>query len=383
MARFGAEHLGAFFDQEVNPGAAERDETRTVIPRSTFTRAAEIGLLNYLLPSDVGGLDGSRRLFGLLLEQVGYYSEDPSYGTMLAMFADVPNVIYRAHGPAAPILTDRYVRPMARGELLGTFAYTDYGDAFAFQARCRQDGDGFVLHGVKCLQTGGELADLFVVYVRDEQNGMKVFLLERDQPGLSLTPVTTMGHRSAGLTQLHMDDVRVPASHLLSTQDGLADAQVFLNSRRIYVVCPLVGVMQRTTELCTSHLGTVIREGRPLTQAQTVQARLGNMSARCQCAQAILHAALDRIDRGEVNDVFDPFISSAKFMLTEHAVEVCERAIRLTGWRGYSDELPFGRFYRAAMGALTGQTAQDVLEIQLGVIAIAQQELSLHVKGTT
>lgn len=190
--------------------------------------------------------------------------------------------------------------------------------------------------------------------------------LSRSRPGL----------RSAGLTRLRLNDVVLGEERDLSGADGLADAQIFLNSRRMFLVCPMVGAMNRIIEACVRHLDGTVREGRPLTQAPTVQARLGNMYARYLTSQAILHDALERIGRGEINEMFDPAISAAKFVLTENIIEVGEQAIRLTGWRGYSKELPIERMYRAALAALTGQTAQDVLEINLGVIAAAN--VSLH-----
>jgi alkylation response protein AidB-like acyl-CoA dehydrogenase len=367
---YASAELAPFFATRLNPGAVQRDEACEVIPRTAFEDAAGMGLLNYLLPREVGGLGGGRRAFGLLLEQVGYLCEDPAFATMLAMYADVPNVIHRA---GRPVLTERYVRPMAAGMKLGTFAYTDYGDAFDFQTRVTRKGDHHVVNGVKCLQTGGALADVFVVYARDETDDIRVLLVDRDDPGVSTVPVRALGLRSAGLTQLTLDGVVLAEERDLSGADGLADAQMFLNSRRMFLVCPLVGMMKNIVETCVRHLDTVVREGRPLTRAQQVQARLGNMYAKTLTSRAILHDALDRIGRGDVNEMFDPVVSAAKFVITENVVDVGEQAIRLTGWRGYAaDELPFQRMYRAAMSALTGQTAQDVLEINLGVVATSE-----------
>jgi alkylation response protein AidB-like acyl-CoA dehydrogenase len=366
VAAYAEAELADFFETRLNPYAARRDEACEVIPRTVFEQAAEIGLLNYLIPAGAGGFGGGRRAFGLLLEQIGYLCSDPAFATMLSMYADVPNVIDRAR---RPVLLERYVRPMARGEKLGTFAYTDYGDAFDFRTRVVRDGDRHVVSGVKCLQTGGALADVFVVYARDETDDIRVLLVDRDDPGVSTTPVATLGLRSAGLTQLRLDGVVLDAERDLSGSDGLADAQIFLNSRRMFLVCPLVGMMKRIVETCVRQLDTVVREDRPLTQAQAVQARLGNMYAKYLTSRAILRDALDRIGRGEVNEMFDPVVSAAKFVITENVVDVGERAIRLTGWQGYATELPLQRMYRAAMAALTGQTAQDVLEINLGVVA--------------
>jgi alkylation response protein AidB-like acyl-CoA dehydrogenase len=372
VAAYASAELVDFIDTELNPYADERDEAYEVIPRPVFEHATRIGLANFLIPRGAGGLGGSRRVFGLLLEQIGYRCADMSFATMLAMYADVPNVIHRSGRPA---LIDRYVRPMAEGRRFGTFAYTDYGDAFDFQARVVRKGDSYVLTGVKCLQTGGALADVFVTYARDESDDMRVLLVDRADPGVRTVPVRTVGLRSAGLTRLELDEVVLPTERDLSGSDGLADAQMFLNSRRMFLVCPLVGAIRQIIETCARHLSTVVREGRPLTEAQAVQARLGNMYARYLTSRAILHDALDRMGRGEVNEMFDPVFSAAKFIITENVMSVGERAIRLTGWRGQSKELPFERMYRSAMAALTGQTAQDVLEINLGVLATSDVAL--------
>jgi alkylation response protein AidB-like acyl-CoA dehydrogenase len=371
--------LSEFFATRINPYATDRDDACEAIPRAEFEHAAEVGLLNYLIPKEVGGMGGSRRTFGLLLEQISYFCDDVAFPSVLAMFADVPNVIHRAGRSS---LLEKYVHPMARGRKFGTFAYTDYGDAFDFQTRVVRRGDQYVLNGTKCLQTGGMLADVFVTYARDEHDDMQVMLVDRSDPGVSTKPVKTLGLRSAGLTQLRLENVTLDAERRLSGSDGLAEAQTFLNSRRMFVVCPLVGAMKRIIEICVRHLDTVIREGRPLTQAQLVQARIGNMAAKQLTSEAILHDALERIGRGEINQMFDPVISAAKLIITENAMDVGESAIRLTGWRGYSHELPFERLYRGFMAALTGQTAQDVLEIQLGVVAMAEVAMNQHRKET-
>jgi alkylation response protein AidB-like acyl-CoA dehydrogenase len=373
VGEYAAAELAGFLATEVNPGAPQREEDREVVPRAAFTAAARIGLLNYLLPRDVGGLGGSRRVFGLLLEQLGSLCDDMAFPFMLSMYADIPTVVLAAGRPG---LVERYVRPMAAGDVLGTFAFTDFGDAFEFQTRAVRKGDQWVVSGVKCLQTGGALADVFVTYARDESDDLRVLLVDREDPGVSTVPVTTMGIRSGGLTQLTLDEVVLPADRDLSGPDGLADAQMFLNSRRLFQVCPLVGAMRRMIEVSVRHLDGVIREGRPLTQAQAVQGRLGTMYAKYLTSQVVLHDALDRMGRGDVNAVYDPVISAAKYVVTENAVDVGERAIRLTGWRGYSTVLPLERMFRAVLASVTGQTAQDILEINLGVIAMSRITLA-------
>ncbi|MCG8417665.1 MAG: acyl-CoA/acyl-ACP dehydrogenase [Proteobacteria bacterium] len=364
-----------FFERDVNPNSMQRDEECVCLSPRVFEQAARIGLVNFLLPAEVGGLDGSRRTFGLLLEQISYYCEDMAFPSILAMFADIPNVILQA---GRPDLVEEYVVPMSQGRRFATFAFTDYGEPLFFETRVRSAGDKFLLSGEKTLQTGGALADTFLTYTRDENDDIKIFLVEKDDPGVEVSPVPTLGLRSAGLTRMVLTDVELPSRRLLFGSDGLSQSQLFLNDRRLFIVCPFVGAMKFILERCIKHLNTVIREGKPLTEMQAVQSKIGQMAIRYQTARAVLHNALDRAESNEINPLFDPVISAAKYFITEQAIALADRAVRLTGWRGYSKKLPFERYLRALMAGVTGQTAQDILEIHLGVNAIAEIELAGH-----
>jgi alkylation response protein AidB-like acyl-CoA dehydrogenase len=368
-------HLAPFFAATVNPGAADRDASGSPLPAEAFRPAAELGLLGYLLPVAHGGAGGDRRTFGLLLEQIGYFCEELEYASLLSMYADIPTVIVSA---GQPELIDRYVSRMSQGRCFGTFAYTERSDSLDFGCRVFPDGDGYVVDGEKCLQTGGELAEVFLTYVRDEQDDLQLFAVERNDPGVHVEPVATAGFRSAGLTRLTLDRVALPASRRLVRVDGLSHAQRFLNQRRLFVACPMVGRMKAIIESCTIHLAGVVRQGLPLTRHQAVQARLGRMLIRYETARAVLHDALSRSADKEYNPVFDPVVSAAKYTIVENAIAVGMDAVHLTGWLGFSRELPYERYLRGFMAGIAGQTAQDVLEILLGNEVIARSELALH-----
>jgi alkylation response protein AidB-like acyl-CoA dehydrogenase len=125
----------------------------------------------------------------------------------------------------------------------------------------------------------------------------------------------------------------------------------------------------------------VIRYGTPLTQQQAVQAKLGRMFVRCETARAVLHDALGRWGAPTRSALFDPTSTAAKYTIVESAIALAQDAIYLTGWRGYSDALPYERMLRAFMSGIAGQTAQDVIELLLGNQVVAQQELLQHKKA--
>lgn len=370
--------LAPVLAESVNPGAAERDATGTPLPAEAFRAAADLGLFGFLLPREHGGSGGDRRTFGLLLEQLGYFCEELEYASLLSMYADTATVI--AASDRAELI-EEYVRPMSRGGRFATFAYTERTDAFDFQCRVVDTADGHVLDGEKCLQTGGHLADVFLTYVRDDRDDLRLCLVERTDPGVEVAPVATAGFRAAGLTRLTLHRVALPRSRQLVRVDALSHAQRFLNHRRILVACPMVGRMKAIVESCAAHLGEVIRHGQPLLRQQAVQARLGRMLIRYETARAVLHDALGRLTAGAHNPLFDPVISAAKYTIVDNALAVGMDAVRLTGWSGYSTELPYERYLRGFMAGIAGQTTQDVLEILLGEEVVARHELARHMEG--
>jgi alkylation response protein AidB-like acyl-CoA dehydrogenase len=371
-------HLGDFLSNVVNPGAAGRDRTGTPLPAGAFAPAARAGLLGHLVPESHGGGGGDRRAFGLILEQLGYACEELEYASLISMYADIPAVIATT---GRRDLTESHIRPMIAGERFGTFAYTEHTDAFDFACRVSRTGDGFEANGVKVLQTGGHLADVFLTYLRDDGDDLRLFLIERGDHGVTVEPVDTTGFRAAGLTRLTLDRVRLANNRQLVAVDGLSHAQLFLNQRRLFVACPMVGRMRAILEHCAGHLAGVIRHGQPVTGFQLVQAKLGRMRIRYETSRAVLHDALGRLGTGGHNELFDPVVSAAKYTVVDNAIALALDAVNLTGWMGYSRELPYERYLRGFMGGIAGQTAQDVLEVLLGNDVITSSEISRHLEG--
>jgi alkylation response protein AidB-like acyl-CoA dehydrogenase len=313
-----------------------------------------------------------------VLEQIGYYCDELEVASLLSMYADVASVIATT-GRAD--LIDTYVVPMSQGTRFGTFAYTEHSDALSFSCRAVKHRDRYVVRGEKCLQTGGHLADVFLTYVRDEHDDLKLFLVERGDPGVRVEPVATAGFRAAGLTRLELGDVELGEDRVLVGVDALSHAQRFLNDRRLFIACPMVGRMRAILASCAEHLGTVIRYGAALTQHQAVQAKLGRMFARCETARAVLHDALNHWAAGARNQLFDSTSTAAKYTIVENAIALAQDAIYLTGWRGYSNALPYDRMLRAFMSGIAGQTAQDVIELLLGNQVVVESELLKHKKA--
>lgn len=370
VAQEAALRFGPFITEWVNPGADERDARGAECAPEMMHRAAQVGLFTYALPEELGGRGADPFEWGIVLEQVGYLSEDSSFPALLSARVWLTEALFST---SRADLLDRYVRPMAKAEAFGAFAYSEDADPFSFSSTVRRDGDSVVVNGTKHIVTGATRADFFLVFVKDETtDDMVTVIVERDDDGVHVDPVETMGMRGLGLATLRMERVRVPAERLILDSDGITFAQRMLNSRRVLLVAGLVGAMRSLHEYCIDRLSQTRRYGVPLTEMQNVQAALGRQFVAIESSRAILHRGLSVLSGHEdgLDPSFDPVISAAKHEIANHGVEIALSALRLLGGRGYLRGRA-ERFLRDSCSLLAAAGTQDVLEIDLGNRAVA------------
>jgi acyl-CoA dehydrogenase len=363
--------VARFVAERINPGVIERDAAGTPISRELLREAATFGLLGATLPPEVGGAGHDLERWGRSLEAIGYLCDDNSFPLLISLFSAVAQTVYDT---GRPELVERYVRPAAQGERLLSFAWTENADAFSFASNARRVGDEYVVNGEKFLVTGGTLADAYMLYLRDERNDVITLLIDRDLPGVTVTPVPTMGMRAAGLASLRLEAVRVPVTQQLVAHDGIGHVQRFLNRRRVIVTCGFLGRMRALLEQTVQHLDQTIRYGMPLTTMQTVQAALGRLYVHVQTAQVVMHRALAQLGQGVYVPEWDVDLSIAKYFLIERTIEVAEGALRLSGGRGYVTTSNVERNLRDFLGFLAGAGAQDILEVDIGNWLISETQ---------
>ena len=372
IAHQARRRFGPFLQQRVNPGATDRDESGTSLSRELLKEAAGIGLLSYALPRELGGGGADTLAWGVVLEQVGYVCEDQSLPLLIGVFERVAEETYRS---GKSHFIDEYARPMATGDRFGAFAYTDGTDPFSFRSRAvKAPGGDYILSGEKPIVTGGLIADTFLVYLRNESNDLVVFVVDRNDPGVDVSPIQVSGMRAAGLASLRLVDVRLPEERLLVASDGLSHAQGFLNSRRVLHACAPLGRMQAIFESCIRSLRQTVRYEEPLTDFKNVQAALGRMHISIETARSTVYRALEQARQGKSDPLFDPLHSIAKYHVTEQAVQLSLTALRLMGGIGYLKEHSYERYLRDFTGLIAGAGTQDILEVDLGIAAISRLE---------
>jgi alkylation response protein AidB-like acyl-CoA dehydrogenase len=366
------DRFGAFIRDEIDPGAGERDRTGTPISRELLREAGRLGLLGFTVPKDAGGAGRSWREWGWVLHEIGYRAAETAFPMLLAYLGTIAKMLYDS-GRAD--LIERYVRPMVQGRRLGGFAWSEGRDPFSFCTVVRKTPAGCVVDGLKGPVADGQIADVFMVFARDEETSdLVAVLVERDDPGVTITPYLATGLRAAGMARIGLDRVAVPAERVLVSTDGLSYGQRFLNERRLEMPCWALGRMRALLETGVAELAQRIRYGLPLTEMQTIQAAIGRMYAGVETSRLVLRGVLERVGHGLHDPLWDAPLALAKYHVIHQALAMCRTLQDILGGAAVLEAAPYERPIRdlSCLNAIAGTLA--TLEVDLGGLTVGDVE---------
>ncbi len=351
-------------DERIAPRAAE-DERQARFPREAFDELGALGVLGLPFGTEVGG--GAARV-GLTLQVVEALAQ-----ASLAVGMGV-SVHHLATWAIATFATDEQraalVPDLVAGRRLGAYALSEPGagsDAAALLTRAVRDGDTYRLTGTKAWVTHAGVADRYVVMARtgaDGAQGISAFVLDADQPGLSVAaPERKMGLAASPTAQLHLDDAPVPADRLLGGVEGrgFAIAMAALDGGRLGIAACAVGLAQAALELAIDYAGSRQQFGQPIARFQGVAFLLADMATRTEAARQLTLAAAGLRDRASAAGAHAPTIDGhpdaaaitraaamSKLMATDAAMQTTADAVQVLGGVGYTTDLPAERYLREA-----------------------------------
>lgn len=354
---------------EISRTVAGRDEARQPPPPDLEKALAAAGLHRLSLPPEIGGEGFDVLTWGMVLEQIGYRCEDSALPMIINHAIDIARFV---HESGRADLIERYAIPIGNRDIGAGIAYTEDADAWSFHTVLRRKGDDFVLSGSKSYVTAGVMSDVFLTYPLDETGDMVACLVERNDPGVTVTPAQPVGMRTAGAASLTFEDVLLPADRILEASDGLTHAQRFLSNQRLWITCAPLGRAQRILEDCAARLSTSIRYGEPVARLKNVESTLGRMYVAVESARAMLYHALSHVGSGRAEPVFDPILSAAKYFAAEQIRFVLESAFRVLGGHGFYGTPHLGRYMRDLSGLTLVAGTNDILEVNLGADVVAR-----------
>src|SRR6266540_7432820 len=185
----------------------------------------------------------------------------------------------------------RWLPAMARLDKIGAFALTEprHGsDAVALETRARRDGDHYVLDGAKRWIGNGSIADLVIVWARDDAGKVGGFVVEKGTPGLRASVMTgKTAKRAVWQAEITLDRVRVPADNRLAGSNGFAATAKVLTATRSGVAWEATGHAMAAYEAALAYAKERVQLGGPIASFQLVQARLSRMLAEVTSMQLV------------------------------------------------------------------------------------------------
>ena len=361
-----------FAREVVLPTAAERDRTEE-FPADNLKKMAELGLMGMTVPPEYNGAGADTVSYSVALQEIGYAC------AATAVIMSVHNSV--ACGPVylfgSEYLKETYLKPLAAGEKIGSFALTETGagsDPAGQKTKAVRDGDSYVINGTKMFITTGKNSDLTVVtaYTDREKkhHGISAFVVEKGTPGFHVgKEEDKMGLRGSDTVELIFEDCRVPEENLLGNEgDGFVIAMASLDGGRIGIASQSVGLGQACLDAAVNYAKERVQFNKPISQFQGIRWMIADMATQIEAARLLTFNAAAMKDREEN---FSAAASMAKVFASEMANKVAYQALQIHGGYGYIKEFPVERFYRDAR----------VLTIYEGTSEIQRIVVANHVIG--
>jgi len=325
----------------------------------------EMGQLGILGPTIKGyGCSGvSSVAYGLIAREI----ERVDSGYRSAMSVQSSLVMYPIYAYGTEQQRTKYLPQLAIGEMVGCFGLTEpnHGsDPGSMETRAKKNGNQWILNGSKTWITNSPIADVLVVWAKDENNIIRGFILERGMKGLSTPKIEGKFSLRASVTgMIVMEDVHVPEENLLPNVTGLKGPFGCLNNARYGIAWGALGA----AEFCfhTARNYTLERKqfGRPLASNQVIQKDLADMQTEIALG---LQSCL-QVGRLKDEGLVSPeMISLIKRNSCNKAIEIARQCRDMLGGNGISDEYHVIRHVMNLEAVITYEGTKTIHALILG-----------------
>jgi len=350
-----------FGEQRLRPHVADWFESAEVPVRELASDLGKLGLLGmHLKGYGCGG--STATAYGLVCQELeavdsGLRSLVSVQGS-LAMFA-----IYRW---GSEDQRNRWLPAMATGDVIGCFGLTepDFGsNPGGMRTTARRDGSDWILNGSKMWITNGSVADIAIVWARSKE-GIIGFIVPAGTSGFTTRDMThKLSLRASVTSELHFDDVRLPADAQLPDASGLVGPLSCLSEARFGIVFGSVGAARDCLETTLDYVGTREVFDKPLAGYQLTQAKLADMAVELAKAQ-LLALHLGRLkDEGRIRP---EQVSLGKLNNVREAIKIARQCRTLLGANGITLEYPVIRHANNLESVLTYEGTSEVHQMVIG-----------------
>jgi butyryl-CoA dehydrogenase len=361
------ETVRRFATNRLTPGAAAREKAGAFEP-ALIRELAELGLFGATTDPEWGGAGLDPITYALALEEVA--AGDGAVSTMISVHNAPTCLVLERFGTEAQ--KERWLRPLATGAAVGSFALTEPGagsDAAAIRTRARRRGNsGYIIDGTKQFISNARIASAIVLFaVTDPEagkRGISCFVVAPDTPGFKLAKIEEkLGQKASDTSQLVFDGMEVPEDQRIGADgEGYRIALSTLEAGRIAIGAQSVGMARAALDCAIAYAKERRSFGKPIIEHQAVGFRLVEAKTKLEAARQLTLSAA-RLKRDGL-----PALEAAcmaKLFASEAAEAVCSAAIQTLGGYGYLADFPVERIWRDVRVCQIYEGTSDVQKLIL------------------
>jgi glutaryl-CoA dehydrogenase len=328
-----------------------------------FREMGELGLLGITIPEQYGGANLNYVSYGLIAREIERV--DSGYRSMMSVQSSLVMVPINEFGSEAQ--KQKYLPKLATGEWIGCFGLTEpnYGsDAGGMITRAKKVPGGFSLTGSKMWISNAPIADVFVVWAKNDEGLIRGYILEKGMKGLSAPKISgKMGLRASITGEIVMDEVFVPAENEFPEVTGLKGPFTCLNSARYGISWGALGAAEWCWHAARQYTMDRKQFGKPLAANQLIQKKLADMQTEIALA---LQGCL-RLGRMKDEGIAAPEITSImKRNSCGKSLDIARMARDMHGGNGISDEYGVVRHMMNLEVVNTYEGTHDIHALILG-----------------
>jgi len=356
-----------FAVEKVAPRVSEMDKN-DCFPIDLYEDIVRMGLPALFYPSEYGGSDADLVTCCIATEELCRVSA--SVGAFLGVAHALFSSCFKIS--ASREQKEKYFPHMVSGKIC-VFALTepDAGsDIASMRSRAKRDGDGYVLEGVKNFNSGIDLADMTLVYVKTDPTagikGISTFIVEKGTPGFSFRVTGQMlGFRGIHHCESVFENCRVPKENLIGKEgEGFQAVLKTLGHGRTLSGASGVGAAQGALDYALRYAKERIQFGKPIAEFQAISHMLVDMAMLTEAARHLVYRAATIVSEQTKESI--KLATMAKCFATDVAMKVASHAVDILGGYGYSEEYPVARMMRDAKGL---QLFEGTNQIQRNAVA--------------
>ena len=350
-----------FVDEEVRPVLVQYHREGR-FPEQLIPR---MGALRFFAPHLHGyGCAGlSQTAYGLIMQE--FDRADSGLRSLASVQGSL--AIQAIHSFGTPEQHARWLAGLVEGRLLGCFALTEHGhgsDPGGMETRALRDGDHYVLNGSKCWIGNASIADVKVVWAKDDDGHVGGFVVEKDSPGFRAQDIEgKFSLRMSRTSECWFEDCRIPAENRLPDAKGLRAPLSCLSQARVGIAWGVIGAAIDCYETALAHAMEREQFGRPIAGFQLVQEKLVWMVQEITKAQLLALRLTRMLEAGVVRPAQ---ISLAKRNNVWMALECARKARDILGAAGITDRYSVIRHLMNLESVYTYEGTHDIHTLVIG-----------------